>query len=145
MKFPTRGFRSIKRGFFMFRRNGTKYNARRILYDGQAFDSKKEYQRYCELKVLEAAGEITELRRQVKYIIIPAQREPDRTGARGGKIRGKVIEREAAYIADFVYLDRDGKTVVEDVKGYRDGQAYALFVIKRKLMLERYGIRVKEL
>ena len=78
-------------------------------------------------------------------MIIPTQREPDRTGARGGKIRGKVIEREAAYIADFVYFDREGNTVVEDVKGYRNGQAYAVFVLKRKLMLERYGIKIKEL
>lgn len=40
----------------------------------------------------------------------------------------------------------DGKTVVEDVKGYRDpsSAAYAKFVIKRKLMLERYGIQIQE-
>lgn len=129
----------------MFKKNSSKYNARKILYDGQVFDSKKEYQRYLELKLLEKAGEIIELRRQVKYTLIPAQREPDTIGPKGGKIHGKVIEREVAYIADFAYLTKSGDIVVEDVKGYKNGQAYAVYTIKRKLMLERYGIRIKEI
>lgn len=61
-----------------------------------------------------------------------------------GKIKlGNVIERECAYIADFVF-EQDGKTIVEDVKGYRGGPAYSLYTIKRKLMLEKYGIRIRE-
>ena len=48
------------------------------------------------------------------------------------------------YVADFIYCDADGKTVVEDVKGYKKGAAYDLFAIKRKLFLHRYGIRIKE-
>lgn len=49
------------------------------------------------------------------------------------------------YVADFVYTDtRTNLTVVEDVKGYRDGGAYRVFVIKRKLMLQRFGIQIKE-
>ena len=64
---------------------------------------------------------------------------------KGRRKPGKVVEHECSYVADFVYT-QDGETVVEDVKGYRDpsSAAYAKFVIKRKLMLERYGIRVKE-
>lgn len=122
----------------------SKYFAREITVDGKRFDSKKEARRYNELRLLERAGAIRDLQTQVKYILIPAQREPGTVGTRGGIKPGRVIEREVAYIADFVYQDTDGKTVVEDVKGYKDSTAYAVFVIKRKLMLERHGIRIKE-
>lgn len=56
------------------------------------------------------------------------------------------IERGVGYIADFAYKTRDGATVVEDVKGYRDPSSapYAKYVIKRKLMLWKYGIKIKE-
>ena len=117
-----------------------KYGNKKIFADGEVFDSKKEYRRWNELIMLLKAGEITSLRRQVKYVLIPAQREPDLTGPRGGIRRGKLIEREVAYIADFVYTDRDGSTVVEDCKGMRTKE----YIIKRKLMLKEYGIRIKE-
>lgn len=126
-----------------------KYNNRKIIVDGITFDSKKEAGRYKELKTLERAGIIHDLKRQVKYVLIPAQYE--RTSSvyvkgnnKGKPKKGRLIERECAYYADFVYL-QDGNTIVEDVKGYRDGQAYNLFVIKRKLMLYVHGIAVKEL
>lgn len=108
------------------------------------FDSKKEYRRYLELKAMEEAEQISDLKRQVKYVLIPAQREPDTIGKRGGKIKGKLIERECSYIADFVYKDSQGNTIVEDVKGYRGGGAYEIFKIKRKLMLYLKNIEVKE-
>ena len=111
----------------------SKYHNRKIKdLDGQTFDSKKEFRRWRDLQLLERAGQIEDLRRQVKYVLIPAQR-----------IGGKVVERECSYIADYVYT-KDGKTIVEDCKGFRKGEAYALFVIKRKLMLQKYGIRVVE-
>lgn len=124
-------------------RSKVKYGNRKITRDGLTFDSIKEYRRWCELSLLERAGEITGLERQVKYVIIPAQYAPDTVTARGKIKRGKLLERECAYVADFRY-QMDGETVVEDVKGYKDGQAYALFVIKRKLMLSVHGIMVKE-
>lgn len=125
--------------------NESKYKAKKVEVDGIKFDSKREARRYEELLLLEQAGEIKDLKRQVKYIVIPAQREPDSVGVRGGKIKGKLIEKECAYYADFVYTDtHTGEQIVEDVKGYRDGQAYALFKIKRKLMLYVYGIQIKE-
>ena len=125
--------------------NDSKYKAKKVEINGIKFDSKREARRYEELLLLEQAGEIKDLKRQVKYILIPAQREPDTVGSRGGKIKGKLIERETAYYADFVYTDvKTGEQVVEDVKGYRDGQAYALFKIKRKLMLYVHGIQIKE-
>lgn len=125
--------------------NESKYKAKKVEIDGIKFDSKREARRYEELLLLEQAGEIKDLKRQVKYILIPAQREPDTVGVRGGKIKGKLIEKECAYYADFVYTDvKTGEQVVEDVKGYRDGQAYALFKIKRKFMLYVHGIQIKE-
>lgn len=112
----------------------SKYRNKKVLVDGVAFDSKKEAKRYRELKLLEDAGIIEKLERQVKFDLLPNQKDPD----------GKVIERKVQYIADFVYL-KNGKVYVEDVKGYRDGGAYRVFVIKRKLMLYRFGLVVKEI
>ncbi|MGM9680364.1 MAG: DUF1064 domain-containing protein [Eubacteriales bacterium] len=83
------------------------------------FDSLAEYRRWKELNLLLRAGLISDLRRQVRYELIPKQ--------------GK--ERTVYYIADFVYAE-NGETVVEDVKGVRTKE----YIIKRKLMLYRYGI-----
>lgn len=112
---------------------GHKYHNRKIIVDGEIFDSVKESSRYLQLKSLEKIKAISNLKRQVKYTIIPAQKDEN----------GKTIERQCVYIADFVY-QQNGRTVVEDVKGYRGGCAYSVFTIKRKLMLYKYGIRVKE-
>ena len=109
-----------------------KYHAKKCEWDGEVFDSKKELQRYKELKLLEKAGEIQNLRRQVKYVLIPSQR-----------IDGKVVERECSYIADYVY-EENGETVVEDVKGCKKGAGYDVFVLKRKMMLLFHNIRIKE-
>ena len=121
-----------------------KYNAKKVSVDGIEFDSKKEARRYQELLLLQKAGEICMLERQKVYELLPAQREPDTVGKRGGVIKGKLLERAVEYVADFVYTDKNGKTVVEDVKGFREGGAYAVFVLKRKLMLYRYGIKIIE-
>lgn len=123
--------------------NGSKYNAKKVEYNGMTFDSKRELKRYKELELLQEAGEIKNLQRQVKYVLIPAQREPDIIGKRGGVKKGKTIEKECTYVADFVY-EEDGDTVVEDVKGCKVGGAYSVFTIKRKLMLYVYGIKIKE-
>jgi hypothetical protein len=106
----------------------SKYRSRKVIVAGEVFDSKKEYTRWCELALLQKAGQITDLKRQVKYELIPSQ-----------KIDGKVAERACTYVADFVYQE-NGKTVVEDVKGYRTPE----YILKRKLMLWVHGIRIKE-
>lgn len=127
-----------------------KYGAKKITApDGSTFDSKKEYTRWCELKLLEKAGKISNLERQVKYQLLPTvyetyERYSEKTGKRlkDGVV---VIEREVSYIADFVYTDNEtGKTVVEDVKGHKAGAGYQLFVLKRKMMLHFHGIQIKE-
>lgn len=123
-----------------FRRRNGKYNARKVKTEDGSFMSKKELKRWTELKLQEEAGVIQDLRKQVKFVLIPAQREPDTIGARGGVRKGKLIEREAAYIADFVY-QKDGKTIVEDTKGYRTKD----YVLKRKLMLWVHQIKIREI
>ena len=114
-----------------------KYHAQKCKVGGEVFDSRKEARRYSELLILKKAGKITHLQRQVKYILIPSQREC--IIKKGVPKMGKVIERECSYIADFVY-EEDGKTVVEDVKGYKTKD----YMVKRKLMLYVHGIRIKE-
>ena len=107
----------------------TKYRNKKVEVDGITFDSKKEARRYKELLLLEKAGAIQDLQTQVKYVLIPSQR-----------IDGKVVERECAYKADFVYTE-NGETVVEDTKGFKTKD----YIIKRKLMLKEYGIRIREI
>ena len=118
----------------------TKYGAKKVNYNGMTFDSAGELNRYLELKLLEENGVITDLQRQVKYVLIPTQREADVVGKRGGRKQGKVIEKECAYIADFVYKE-NGQIVVEDYKGFKT-EAYK---IKKKLMLYIHGIQIKEI
>lgn len=108
----------------------TKYNNTKT----KGFDSAKEAKRYAELKLMERAGLIRDLKCQVRYEIVPKQFK-----------NGHKMQR-ADYIADFVYTDAGtGRQVVEDVKGYKGGEAYRLFILKKKLMLEKWGIWVEEI
>ena len=126
--------------------NKSKYGAKKQTItnsDGSVitFDSMKEMKRFIELRYMEQVGLISDLQRQVKFVLIPAQREPDTVGKRGGIIKGQLIERECAYIADFVYIDEETQeTIVEDTKGVKTPE----YIIKRKMLLYFYGIRIKE-
>ena len=101
-----------------------KYGAKGVTApDGQKFDSKHEYNRWCELKLLERAGRITKLQRQVKFELIPKQDG----------------ERACFYVADFTYR-QDGEYIVEDAKGCKT----EVYKIKKKLLLYLYGIRINE-
>ena len=120
----------------------SKYKNRKVLYNGMVFDSKKEKDRYIELSLLEKAGKIKRLKRQVEYLLIPAQF--GMVTGENGKRKRVCLERACNYVADFTYYEND-ELVVEDVKGMKKGGAYSVFVIKRKLMLEKYGIRVREI
>ena len=111
----------------------SKYHSKKTEYDGILFDSKREAARYAELKLLKEAGEIKNLELQKVFELIPAQRGED----------GKIIERACTYKADFVYQERipgGWRLIIEDVKGMRTDT----YKIKRKLMLERYGVRIRE-
>lgn len=109
-------------------------------------DSKKEAHRCNELTLLEKAGEITNLRQQVKYILIPTQYEYTgllySKGPKTGQPKpGKVLEKECSYKADFDYYDKSGKHIVEDTKGVKTKE----YLIKRKLMLHVHNIRIREI
>lgn len=118
-------------------RNRNKYHATKCSIGNEVFDSRKEARRYGELCLLEKTGQIKNLQRQVKFILIPSQKEVIMKN--GVPKQGKTIERECAYVADFVY-EEDGKQVVEDVKGYHTKD----YLLKRKMMLYFHGIRIRE-
>lgn len=145
------------------------------------FDSKKEYERYLQLKQMEEAGLISDLQRQVVFVIIPEHRKQVETGykfvadynvennhfakkkdaleyckqhdlssssiwkttQKKMTYKMKVVEKEAVYTADFVYLDRNGDKVVEDVKS-EITRKEPDYVLRRKLMLDRHGIEILE-
>lgn len=104
----------------------SKYRNVKTVRFGQVFDSRKEADRYLELRSLLERGEIKNLRRQVKYPFVLNS------------------VKVATYIADYVYEDRYGNEIVEDVKGMKKGAAYQTFKIKQRLMLALYNIEVKE-
>jgi hypothetical protein len=106
----------------------SKYGAVKTVVNGITFASKREAARYVELKRLEEAGEIRDLRLQPSFEIIPAV-----------ELDGKK-QRAIKYIADFSFLDADGVTVYEDVKGMRT-QVYQL---KRKLVKHVFGVEIRE-
>ena len=93
------------------------------------FDSKKEYRRFLELKMMERAGEIHDLERQVPFVLITGVRWSD----------GKK-HRDTIYKADFVYHLQNGEKIVEDVKGVKT----AAYKIKKELMKDIYGIEIQE-
>ena len=106
----------------------SKYHSRKQTIDGYVFASKREAQRYLELKMLEKAGEISNLELQKRFELIPSQR-----------IGGKAVERPCYYVCDFAYCE-GGKQVIEDAKGMKT----EVYKIKKKLMLYKYGIAIKE-
>ena len=104
-----------------------KYRSKKVVINGEVYDSKKEYSRYRDLQLYEKGGMITDLQRQVTFELIPMQRGKGKT------------ERSVKYIADFTYTE-NGEMVVEDVKGFKTKD----YIIKRKLMLSVFGIVIKE-
>ena len=102
----------------------SKYgNVKTVTTDGIKHDSIKEANRWCELNLLQRAGVIQDLKRQVKYELLPKQGN----------------ERPVYYIADFVYTE-NGKTIVEDAKGCRT----EVYKLKKKMMLYFHGIKIRE-
>lgn len=98
-----------------------KYRNRKTVVDGIKFDSQREATRYSVLKIMQAAGVISDLRLQVPYVIT---------------VNGLKV---CKYVADFVYVDK-GREVVEDVKGMKT----PTYNLKKKLMQAVYGIEIQE-
>ena len=104
----------------------SKYRSIKTTVDGITFDSKKEAKRYQELKLLQRANKIKNLRLQVSYVLIDKSR----------------YGRQIKYIADFVYYDKELKQeVVQDTKGFRTD----VYRLKKRLFAEKYGIEIKEI
>lgn len=134
-------------------KSGNKLHAEKAVVDNIIFDSKREAKRYCELKLLLKAGEISHLELQKEFILLPPQYDKP-TGfyqkgeKKGQPKQGKLLERGVSYFADFCYIDtKTNDYIVEDTKGYRDPSSseYAKFVLKRKMLLYFYGIKIREI
>lgn len=100
-----------------------KYNAKKATVDGHTFDSKREAERYCELKFFVRAGEIRNLELQPRFLL--QDKFVDKQGNKHRKIE---------YVADFLYIDKLGRNVVEDVKGVLTD----VYKIKKKIFLKKY-------
>lgn len=98
----------------------SKYRNKPTMVDGVRFASKREAARFGDLQNLQRAGEISELRRQVPYVL---------------SVNGVQVTR---YIADAVYKDSDGTIIVEDSKGVQT----EAFKIKRKLFRAVFGMEI---
>lgn len=110
--------------------NKSKYKAIKTEYDGIKFDSKKEAERYADLKMLEMAGRISDIHLQVKYELQPAF-----------ELLGKKV-KAITYVADFVYFDkRTNETVVEDVKGMKT----PVYMLKKKMFEYKYKMEIREI
>lgn len=100
----------------------SKYNNQKTVVDGIKFDSKKEAEYYCQLKLLKQAGEIRDIGLQQKYTLQP------------GFEKNGVKYQPITYIADFVITNNDGTTEVVDIKGVET----QVFKIKKKLFEYMY-------
>lgn len=109
----------------------SKFGAKKCVIDGIKFDSKREANRWVVLQGMQSLGAISNLRRQVRFELIPKQVDPN---------TGRVLERACTYVADFTYYDADGNYVVEDSKGMKTPD----YIMKRKLMLKEHNIIIHE-
>ena len=113
--------------YSIFKEN--KYHNKKCEYNGIKFDSIKERNYYIKLEYLQRAGEITELKRQVEFVLIETFKLEDKT------------YRKTKYIADFTYKDKNGKYHVVDTKGIKTD----VYLLKKKLMAWKYGIEIEEI
>ena len=107
----------------------SKYKNKKVIYNNIKFDSIKEKNMYATLKLLEKAKKISNLELQKKYVL------QDKFIHNGKTIR------EICYYADFVYNDEKGNLVVLDTKGFKTKE----YKLKKKMLLYRYGIEIKEI
>lgn len=120
----------------------SKYGNKKAKHDGMIFDSRRERNRYIILSALQRAGEISDLRMQVTYELLPAiyEMEEKQLKTKVKKVQ-RCAQRAVHYIADFVYKDKEGNEVVEDTKGMRTKE----YLLKKKMMRALLGIQIKEI
>lgn len=125
------------------RKTSKLLNIRVKTEDGEIFDSKKEYARYLTLRKREQDGQIWNLRRQVRYVLLPPQYEQVPVQLKYKiKMKKVCLFRETAYVADFVYMEGD-QEVVEDVKSVQTLKD-PVYKLKKKLMYMIHNIKIKE-
>jgi len=128
----------------------SKYLNKKTEVDGIVFDSKKEAKHYWFLKQMEKAGEISDLRMQVHYILIPAVKKTEEVVTRlktkvKVETKERTIQKAIEYVADFVYIDnKTGKTEVVDVKSPIT-RKNPVYILKKKMMFALNGITIKEI
>lgn len=127
---------------FVRREKGKKYGNKTVLHEGEKYDSKKELNRFLFLRDAERRGLISDLKRQVKFELIPAIKEQQIVHL---KTKDKIIERTVqlaiSYTCDFSYM-KDGQLVIEDVKASPQ-MLPKEFQLKFKMMRYFHGITVR--
>lgn len=121
-----------------------KYNNYKTVYDGIEFDSQHEAECYKVLKHRQELGEISDLKRQVSFTLLPTQYYMTDQKTKNSKPKYKA-ERAVTYIADFTYIDNSTEMlVVADSKSpiTRKDKAY---ILKRKMMLYFHNVHIVEL
>lgn len=113
--------------YTIFKEN--KYHNKKVIFDGMTFDSIKEKNFYIKLKIMQNCGKISELKCQVPFVLIETFKLDDET------------YRQTKYIADFTYKDENGKYHVVDTKGFKTKE----YLLKKKLMAWKYGIKIEEM
>lgn len=118
-----------------------KYHNKKVTYQGIEFDSKKEMYRYIRLKSMLDEGQISDLRLQVPFELIPAIYEDEIVKLKTKtKVVKRCVQKAVKYVADFVYKDLYGYEIVEDSKGLRTKE----YLLKKKMMRAFLGITIKE-
>lgn len=121
-----------------------KYGNKKVVVEGEVYDSKREYQRHIELLDMQHKGKISNLKRQVTFILLPKIVESTEVKLKTKvKLVERVVQRDVKYTCDFTYNDEDGKYIVEDVK-ISKSLLPKEYVLKKKMLRYFYGIDIKE-
>lgn len=129
----------------LIKKKRNKYGNKPVSHEGMKFDSGKEFERWLFLKEAEQRGEISNLRRQVKFQLLPSVVEEYEVQLKTKtKTKTRVVQQAVFYICDFCY-EKDGAEVVEDVKASPNKAVLdKTYTLKKKMMKSLKGIDIKE-
>lgn len=121
----------------------SKYRNEKVTYQGMSFDSKKELQRYLVLLEAERRGIISDLKRQVKFELIPAITEEYVEHLKTkDKVKTRTLQLAVTYICDFTYT-KEGQMVIEDVK-ISPSMLTKEYQLKKKMLYAMHRLSIKE-
>lgn len=128
---------------YPFNQPKSKYRNEKVTFQGMSFDSKKELQRYLFLLDAERRGVISELKRQVKFELIPAITEEYVEHLKTkDKVKTRTLQLAVTYICDFTYV-KDGVLVIEDIKS--DHKLLTKeYQLKKKIMFAIHRLIIRE-